>query len=149
MPAIGYHRQTRAANLVRNLARKLGRRRLIAVADKDQRRTFDRAKPRPRIRPGHDRLLLTQEGFDAGFRGHRAYRLLQAGIVVAIAVNVNRKSDIRHLGITAALGEGDHDLAPLRLLRGLGACAGIEERKLGHPWRRLANDFERDVAAHR
>jgi len=50
---------------------------------------------------------------------------------------------------TAALGERDHYPAALRLLRRLGACAGIEECKLGHPLRRLAHDLERDVAAHR
>src|SRR5262249_1678354 len=105
----------RIANRARDFARKLGRRRLIAVADKDKGRAFDRAKPGPRIRSSDDRLLLTQEGFDAGLGGHHAYRLLQVGVVVAIAVNVNRKSDVGYLRIPASLGERDHHLAPLGL----------------------------------
>ena len=49
----------------------------------------------------------------------------------------------------AILGECDHHLAPLGLLRGLGTRAGVEKRKLDHSLRRLAHDFESDVAAHR
>src|SRR5262249_45601726 len=126
VPASGDLHKPRTADRDRNLARKLGRRRLVTIADKDERRAFDHAKAGARIWTTHDRLLLTQESLDPGLRGHRAYRLPQGGIVVAIAVNVKRKGDVRHFGITTVLGECDHHLAPLRLLGRLGARAGVE-----------------------
>ena len=108
---------------------------------------MNRAKARPRVRPPDNCLLLAQEGFSAGLRHHPADDVLQTGIVVAIAVDVKRKGDVGDFGIAAALGQRDHRLASLGLFRRLGARAGIEERELYHPLRRLAHDLERDVTA--
>jgi hypothetical protein len=149
MPALRDHPQTGAADRARDFTRQLRRRRLIAIADQDQGLAFDRAKPGSRIRPSDDRLLLPQECVNAGLFGHHAHRLFQAGVIVAIAMDVERKSDIGHFRIAAAFGERDYHLASLRLFRRLGAGAGIEKRKLCHPVRRLAHDFEGDIAAHR
>jgi hypothetical protein len=64
-------------------------------------------------------------------------------------VHVDRKGDIGHLRVAAAFGERDNRLAPLRLFRCFAARAGVEERELGDPLRRLTHDLESDIAAHR
>src|SRR5262249_38162606 len=115
VPASGDPHKPRTADRDRNLARKLGRRRLVTIADKDERRAFDHAKAGARIWTTHDRLLLTQESLDAGLRGHRAYRLPQGGIVVASAGTAKRKGDVPHFGRTTAPGDRGHHRPPLRL----------------------------------
>jgi hypothetical protein len=71
-PPIGDHDQARSRDSGGYFTRQVRRCSLIVVAHQDERRALDRAEAGARIRPAHDRLLLTQKRFHARVFGHRA-----------------------------------------------------------------------------
>jgi hypothetical protein len=59
------HNETRPPNARSDLASELRRRRLVALADKNQGRTGNRSKTGARVRAAQDRLLLAQVSLEA------------------------------------------------------------------------------------
>jgi hypothetical protein len=75
--------------------------------------------------------------------------LLQGGVIVALAVDIEWKNDVNHLGVAPIFSELDRYFAPLGLLGRFGARPGIEQCQFCHPFRRMPSNFKGDVAAHR
>jgi 8-hydroxy-5-deazaflavin:NADPH oxidoreductase len=141
--------QARARNAGGNLLRRRRRREFVGISDHDQRRTGDGGERRPRISPGHNRVLLTDERVRSGLFAHQADNPFEIFIAMTIAMYEQRKQKIECLAKTAGLGEFDARLAGRGLLRRFGRGCCVKERELCHSPARLAHDLERDVAAHR
>ena len=105
MAAVGDHNQARSPNAGGDLADELRRRRLVALADQNQRRAGNRSKAGARVRTAQDRLLLAQVSLDAGCLGHLPDYALKRFIAMSVAMHVDRKSLFRNLRVAAFLGE--------------------------------------------
>ena len=107
------------------------------------------ASPWTGIRAGDDRLLVPKVGLRAGFFRHAQHNGLERRIAVTIGVHEEEKGFFGDFGKTSAFCLFHRRPPALGLFRSLGPCAGVKQRQLRHPLRRLPHDLEGDVTAHR
>src|SRR5262249_51315606 len=79
----------------------------------------------------------------------RTLCFMAASLIVALAVDIEWKNDVNHIGIAPIFSELDRYFAPLGLLGRFRTRPGIEQCQFRHPFRRMARNFKGDVAAHR
>ena len=104
---------------------------------------------RPRVRPADDGGLLADEGLGADIVAHVVHQLAQIGIVAPRRMHEARKQFVEHGVIFAGLRARHLAAAARGGLRRIRPRLGVDQRQFCHPLRRLPDDLEGDVAAHR